>query len=64
MMNGFELIGDLSVSQDGNSAILERPFMLQRQGPTLVLVDMMKIGVLGGDSITLNMMACLWTGAP
>jgi hypothetical protein len=59
MMNGFELIGDLC-----DSGRLERPFLLQRQGVNLALVDMMKIGVLSGDSIMLNMEAHLWIGEP
>jgi hypothetical protein len=59
MMNGFELIGDLY-----NDGRLERPFMLQRQGPNLVLVDLMKIGVLSGDSIELNMRNHQWVGDP
>jgi hypothetical protein len=59
MMNGFELIGDLC-----NDGRLERPFMLQRQGPNIVLVDLMKVGVLSGDSIELNMRNHLWIGDP
>lgn len=64
MMSGFELIGDLSVSPSGDSGLLEYPFLLQRQGQNLGLLDMMKIGVLSGKSIELNMRAHLWIGEP
>jgi hypothetical protein len=63
MMNGFELIGDLIESPSG-CVTLNRPFLLQRQGPNLNLVDMMKIGVLKGESIELNMNNHLWVGEP
>jgi hypothetical protein len=63
MASGFEMVGDLNPE----TGKMERPFLVQRQpGPggtsNLVLIDMLKIGVIAGNSITLNMNQHLWTG--
>ena len=62
MVGGTDLIGELVFCQGG--AMLERPFLLQRQGQNLGLFDMMKNGVFSGQSIELNMISCLWVAEP
>jgi hypothetical protein len=65
MIGGLDLIGEMLPDNDGNTAKLHHPCLIQRQSPTnCVLTDLLNTGVLAGSSIEINLGAVLWTGAP